>query len=115
MGDILENKIWINENTCLTMAESIDSFTDYGGEKVYHKKGSDNTIIIQGLGRIHLPLIETYPLYFKGIDDNSRVLIDYYVCSKEEYIDAINHEINIYEQEIKYYKDLLDSVSSQNN
>ena len=68
MSDIIENKMWINAETCLTMAESIESFVDIYGEYVYDKKGSDNTIIILGLGRIHLPSTESYPLYFKSTE-----------------------------------------------
>lgn len=111
MGDIIENKIWIYGGTCLTMAESTESFVDlYENRNVYDKKGSDNTILIRGLGRVHLPEIETYPLYFKSIDSDPHVIIDYYICDKEEYIIAINQKIDEYKKELDYYEELLNTV-----
>lgn len=109
MGDIIENKIWISGDTCLTMAESAESFVDIYDENMYDKKGPSNTIIISGLGRIHLQEIETYPLYFKGtINTNPNDWNNYYICDKEEYIDAVNQQIEECKKELHYYEELLD-------
>lgn len=115
MGDIFENKIWIDRDTCLTMAESIESFIDvYDNKNVYDKKGSDNTIIISGIGRIHLPEIEIYPLYLKGtINANPNDWDNYYICDKEEYINAVKQKIDECKKELNYYEELLDTAKGE--
>ncbi len=110
MGNITENKIWIDGETCLTMAESAESFVDIYDKNMYDRKESDNVIKISGLGCVHLPSIETYPLYFKGIDSDPHVLPSYYICTKEEYINAIYMKIDECKKELNYYEELLDIV-----
>lgn len=110
MGDIIENKIWIDSDTCLTMAESKESFDDVN---IFTKSGS-NIIIIPYLGRVHFPLQISYPLYLKGtINANPNDWDDYYICDKEEYINAVNQKIDECKKELNFYEELLNTAKGK--